>query len=51
MEYRKFGDNDFRGTGGNPELVLGIYGEDIFPRNVRLVNDLKPIAESRGKTT
>jgi len=46
-EDHKFGERDFR---GRSEPLGWIYGKDIFPRNVRLVNDLKPIAESRGKT-
>ena len=46
-EDHKFGERDFRGRG---EPLGWIYGKDVFPRNVRLVNDLKPIAESRGKT-
>ena len=49
-EDQNFGDNDFRATGGNPDMVVGIYDKDAFQRNVRLVNDLKPIAENRGKT-
>ena len=49
-EDHKFGERDWRGQGDYIELVVGIYGEDVFPRNVRLVNDLKPIAERRGKT-
>ena len=46
-EDHKFGEKDFRGRG---EPLGWIYGKDVFSRNVRLVNDLKPIAESRGKT-
>ena len=46
----EFGDNDFRATGGNPDMVVGIYDKESFQRNVRLVNDLKPIANNRGKT-
>lgn len=49
-EDQQFGENDFRATGGNPDMVVGIYDKDAFRRNVRLVNDLKPIAENRGKT-
>lgn len=49
-EDQEFGVNDFRAGGGNPDMVAGIYDKDAFPRNVRLVNDLKPIAENRGKT-
>ncbi len=49
-EDQEFGVNDFRATGGNPDMTVGIYDKDAFARNVRLVNDLKPIAESRGKT-
>ena len=49
-EDHKFGDNDFRATGGNPDMVVGIYDKDAFPRNVRLVNDSKRIAQDRGKT-
>ena len=47
----KFGAGDWRGMGDVvPEVIVGQYAEDVFQRNVRLVNDLKPIAASRGKT-
>ena len=46
----KFGDNDYRGRGGNPGYDGGIFAEEVWQRNVRLVEDLKPIAENRGKT-
>ena len=49
-EDHRFGQNDFRAAGGNPDMVVGIYDKDYFQRNVRLVNDLKPIAQDRGKT-
>ena len=51
----KFADNDYRGMGGNPGsdwlgYDAGILAREHWQRNVRLVDDLKPIAESRGKT-
>ena len=46
----KFGDNDYRGRGGNPGYDGGMFAEENWQRNVRLVEDLKPIAEKRGKT-
>ena len=45
----KFGDNDWRSGDGNPEFNAGMFTEEYFQRNVRLVEDLKPIAKSRGK--
>ena len=48
-EDHKFGDTDWR-KGDVPEIIVGMYNEEVFARNVRLVNDLKPIAASRGKT-
>ena len=57
-EETKFGDNDYRGRDDHPETVVkydgggitAMYDKGVFQRNVRLVDDLKPIAESRGKT-
>ena len=46
----KLGDNDWRSRGGNPEFDGGMFAEAHFQRNVRLVEDLKLIAASRGKT-
>lgn len=46
----KFGDGDIRGTGGAPGFDGGIFAAEHWQRNVRLVDDLKPIATSRGKT-
>ena len=46
----KFGANDYRGRGGRPNLDGGMFAPEHWQRNVRLVDDLKPIAESRGKT-
>ena len=46
----KFADNDYRGTGGSPGYDAGILAKEHWQRNLRLVEDLKPIAESRGKT-
>ena len=45
----KFGDNDWRRSGGNPEFDGGMFAEAHFQRNVRLVEDLKLIAKNRGK--
>ena len=46
----KFGANDYRGRGGAPTVDGGIFAPEHWQRNVRLVDDLKPIAASRGKT-
>ena len=46
----KFGDNDWRGSGGYPVFHGGMYDPEHWQRNLRLVEDLKPIAEKRGKT-
>ena len=46
----KFGDTDWRGRGDYPETIVGMYAKEVWQRNVQLVDDLKPIAESRGKT-
>ena len=49
----KFADNDMRGTGGPPGSTAGIFliwDQEHRQRNLRLVEDLKPIAKSRGKT-
>ena len=47
---KNFGAADWRGRGDAPEVVLGMYDNEVWQRNVRLVDDLKLIAESRGKT-
>ena len=48
---KNFADGDWRGRGdAQPEVIVGMYANEVWERNVRLVNDLKPIAESRGKT-
>ena len=46
----KFADNDFRGTGGVPGFDGGMFAPEHWQRNVQVVDDLKPIAENRGKT-
>ena len=46
----KFGDNDWRGTGRARVFHGGMYDPEHWQRNLRLVEDLKPIAEKRGKT-
>ena len=52
----KFGGDDWRATGGDRTGYrgrrgwnVGMYAEEHFQRNVRLVGELKPIAERRGK--
>ena len=45
----KFGGDDWRATGGRQGWNVGMYAEEHFQRNVRLVGELKPIAERRGK--
>lgn len=45
----KFGENDWRATGGRPGWNVGLFAEEVFQRNVQTVEDLKPIAERRGK--
>ena len=44
-----FGENDWRRTGGRPGFNAGVFAEEYFQRNVRVVEGLKPIAERRGK--
>ena len=44
-----FGSNDWRATGGRPGWNVGVFAEEYFQRNLQVVEDLKPIAESRGK--
>ena len=46
----KFADNDWRAKGDYGETIVGQYDQEVFQRNVRLVDELKPIAKSRGKT-
>ena len=46
----KFADHDWRKAGGLPEYDGGIFAEEHLHRNVRLVEDLKDIAQNRGKT-
>ena len=46
----KFADNDMRGTGGQHGFTGGMLDLEHRERNLRLVEDLKPIAASRGKT-
>ena len=36
--------------GDAPEVVVDIFDDSVWERNVNLVNDLKPIAASLGKT-
>jgi aryl-alcohol dehydrogenase-like predicted oxidoreductase len=44
-----FGGNDWRSTGGRPGWNVGVFAEEHFQRNLRVVEDLKTIAEARGK--
>lgn len=44
-----FGSNDWRSTGGRPGWNVGVFAEEHFQRNLRVVEELKPIAEARGK--
>ena len=46
----KFPDHDFRGRGGSPGFDGGMLAQEHRQRNLRLVEDLKLIAENRGKT-
>ncbi|MCH8225091.1 MAG: aldo/keto reductase [Chloroflexi bacterium] len=48
-EDTTFGQNDWRATGGRPGWNVGVFAEEHFQRNVRVVEALKPIAEQRGK--
>ena len=48
-EDHKFGERDWRGTGDVGEIIVGMYTEEVFARNVRLVDDLKPIASQQGQ--
>lgn len=44
-----FGKNDWRATGGRPGWNVGVFAEENFQRNVRVVEELKPIAARREK--
>ena len=44
-----FGNNDWRSTGGRPGWNVGVFAEEHFQRNLQVVEELKPIAEVRGK--
>lgn len=44
-----FGANDWRATGGRPGWNVGVFAEENFQRNVRVVEELGPIASRRGK--
>ena len=44
-----FGSNDWRSTGGRPGWNVGVFAEEHFQRNLRVVEELKPIAAARGK--
>jgi len=48
-EDTEFGPNDWRGSGRLTGWNIGLFVRDNFRRNVRLVNDLKPIAAQLGK--
>lgn len=45
----RFGQNDWRATGGRPGWNIGLFTEENFQRNVWVVEELKPFAEIRGK--
>ena len=44
-----FGGNDWRATGGRPGWNAGVFAEEHFQRNLQVVEELKPIAASRGR--
>ena len=44
-----FGANDWRSTGGRPGWNVGVFAEENFQRNVRVVEELGPIATRHGK--
>ena len=44
-----FGSNDWRSTGGRPGWNVGVFAEEHFQRNLQVVEELKPMAASRGK--
>ena len=45
----RFGNNDWRSTGGRPGWNVGVFAEEHFQRNLQVVEELKPIAAARGK--
>ena len=49
-EQKNFADGDWRGRGDVPGVTEGMYDQDVWQRNVRLVDDLKLIAKNRSKT-
>ena len=46
----KFGDGDYRGTGGVRGFDGGMLAPEHWQRNLRVVDELKLIAASRGRT-
>ena len=47
---KNFADGDYRGAVGAPGFDADMFAPEHWQRNVRVVDDLKPIAASRGKT-
>lgn len=47
---KNFTEVDWRMRGDAPEVVVDIFDDSVWQRNVNLVDDLKPIAKSLGKT-
>ena len=47
---KNFTEVDWRLRGDAPEVVVDIFDDSVWERNVHLVEDLKPIANSLGKT-
>ena len=47
---KNFEEVDWRMRGDAPEVVVDIFDDSVWQRNVNLVDDLKPIAKSLGKT-
>ena len=47
---KNFRDADWRGKGDVGEIIIGMYNDDVWERNIRLVDDLKPIAAGLSKT-
>jgi aryl-alcohol dehydrogenase-like predicted oxidoreductase len=53
QEHEEFDEDDWRsrrGDMGNINLTRTLFGADHFRRNVRAVQDLKPVAQRHGKS-
>ena len=47
---KNFRETDWRGKGDVGEIIIGMYADEVWERNISLVDDLKSIAAGLGKT-